>query len=135
MVFFHGFGASGGLEQWRTDGTAAGTVFLKEIFSREALEGELLPFFQTAAGGLFYFTALDRAVGMELFVSDGTPAGTRLVHDIFPGNHSFDPAPIQLTAVGDRVFFTADDGIHGRELWVSDSTTEGTRLVLDLFPS
>jgi ELWxxDGT repeat protein len=135
MIFFTGFGASGGIEQWRTDGTAAGTVFLKQIFSREALEGHPPTPFHVAAGGLFYFTALDPAVGMELFVSGGTPEGTRLVREIFPGNNPFDPAPIQLTAVGGRVFFTADDGIHGHELWVTDGTSEGTMMVLDIFPS
>jgi len=30
------------------------------------------------------------------FVSDGTPVGTRLVRDVFPGNCSFDPAPTRM---------------------------------------
>jgi ELWxxDGT repeat protein len=132
LTFFTGFGATGGLEQWRTDGTAAGTVFLKQIFTAEDLQGELLPMVKVAAGGLYYFTALDPAVGMELFVSEGK--STRLVRDIFPGRLPFDPAPMELVAVGNRVFFTADDGTHGRELWMSDGTLDGTRMVLDLFP-
>ena len=110
---------------------AAGTLFLKQIFTAEDLQRELLPS-QVAAGGLFYFTALDPAVGMELFVSNGTPEGTRLLRDIAPGNQPFDPAPTQLIAVGNRDYFTANDGVHGQELWISDGSTEGTRLVVDL---
>jgi ELWxxDGT repeat protein len=72
---------------------------------------------------------------MELFVSDGTPEGTRLVREIFPGSNPFDPAPSQLIALGNRVYFTADDSIHGNELWVTNGTAEGTMMVLDIFPS
>jgi ELWxxDGT repeat protein len=93
------------------------------------------PFVQATAGGQFFFTAFDPSAGPELLVSDGTPAGTRVVRDIFPGNIRFSPAPANLTAVGSLLFFTADDGIHGQELWLTDGTLDGTRQVIDLFPS
>jgi len=83
-----------------------------------------------AAGGSAYFTATDGIHGSELWASDGTPAGTRLVADICPGSCS--SIPDSLTVVGGQVFFLADDGIHGRELWKSDGSTAGTRLVKDL---
>ena len=82
------------------------------------------------AGGLVCFTATDGDHGRELWVTDGTTDGTRLVKDIRPG--SAGSAPKALTRVGSRLFFTADDGVHGRELWVSDGTAAGTRLVKDL---
>jgi ELWxxDGT repeat protein len=84
----------------------------------------------TRAGGLVYLTATDGTHGRELWVTDGTTDGTRLVKDIRPG--SAGSAPQALTRVGDRLFFTANDGAHGRELWVSDGTAAGTRLVKDL---
>ena len=83
------------------------------------------------AGGQLFFTADDPATtGRELWVSDGTEAGTHLVKDIRPG--LFGANPTGLTAIGDRLFFIADDGLTGRELWMSDGTEAGTILVRDL---
>jgi ELWxxDGT repeat protein len=72
------------------------------------------------------------AEGIELWVSDGTTAGTRLLKDINPG-----PAPsISSSFSGDLefngwIYFSANDGVHGNELWRSDGTTLGTTLVYD----
>ena len=89
------------------------------------------PHYTPVADRLFY-VAEDEG-GYELWVTNGTPQGTRRVLDIRPGPDGSFPA--ELTAAGDRIFFTANDGQHGRELWVSDGTPEGTRLVWDLNPS
>jgi ELWxxDGT repeat protein len=35
--------------------------------------------------GAFYFTTFDTASGVELWKSDGTPAGPSLVRDVLPG--------------------------------------------------
>jgi ELWxxDGT repeat protein len=78
------------------------------------------------------FTGQDPEHGLEIWATDGTPEGTRLVRDLRPGLGS--SIPNGLTSAGDRVFFTADDGTHGRELWESDGTPEGTRMVADLAP-
>jgi ELWxxDGT repeat protein len=84
----------------------------------------------THVGRVVFFSAADGTRGRELWVSDGTDAGTHLVRDINPGAAGSKPA--LLTRVGTRLFFTAQDGRHGRELWVSDGTRVGTRLVKDL---
>jgi ELWxxDGT repeat protein len=72
----------------------------------------------------------------ELWISDGTAEGTRLVRDINPGGNRqanvASSAPMFLTPVGDVVYFTADDGRTGRELWRTDGTTRGTYLVANL---
>ena len=86
----------------------------------------------TAAGDRVYFSATDGTHGRELWVTDGSASGTRLVRDIRPG--SAGSAPRSLTRVGPRLYFSADDGSHGRELWVTDGTRKGTRLVRDLTP-
>ena len=101
-----------GPELWRSDGTAEGTVMVKDIYPGPATSR---PSLLTAAGGRLYFGATDGEHGGELWESDGTEAGTRMVQDINPG-----PAPStpdQLTVVDGRLYFTADDGEHGRELW------------------
>src|SRR4051794_37537409 len=85
----------------------------------------------TAVNGALYFSADDGVHGRELWRSDGTAAGTRLVRDIRPGA---DPgATSWLTDVGGVLYFSADDGVHGRELWRSDRAT-GTTMVRDINP-
>ncbi len=54
-------------------------------------------------GGLFYFEGSDPQHGEEPWVSDGTPAGTRLLADLCPGYCA--SAPRAFTAIGDRVVF------------------------------
>src|ERR1700688_51286 len=76
---------------------------------------------------LSYF---DELVGAseQLWVSDGTVAGTHLVQSFGSG------AIFNLTTIGSRVYFTVDDGVHGSELWTSDGTAAGTMLVDDIHP-
>jgi ELWxxDGT repeat protein len=71
----------------------------------------------SVAGGLAYFAGSSSALGMEPWVTDGTPAGTRLLGDVNPGPGGSDCGG--FVATGDRVFFAADDGEHDRELWAA----------------
>ncbi len=64
----------------------------------------------------------------QLWITDGTAAGTRIVK-VFAGS-----AISQLIMVGARVYFSVDDGVHGQELWSSDGTAAGTVLVADINP-
>lgn len=77
-----------------------------------------------------FFSATDATNGEELWITDGTPAGTRLVKDINPGDGSSDPR--WLTRFNDKVVFSANDGENGQELWISDGTEEGTYMVKDI---
>jgi ELWxxDGT repeat protein len=69
----------------------------------------------TVFDGKIYFSARNGATGHEIWVTDGTIAGTELVADIWSGSEG--SAPRDLTVVNNRLYFTADDGKHGRELW------------------
>jgi ELWxxDGT repeat protein len=60
--------------------------------------------------------ARDVEHGMELWTSDGSAQGTRLVQDIAPGASW--SSPMGLTAVGQNLYFSAYESSHGRELWV-----------------
>jgi ELWxxDGT repeat protein len=70
--------------------------------------------------------SVDNNVGKELFISDGTPAGTKLLKDIWPGGG--DGNPQNLTLVGNKVFFCATDPVYGTAVWVTDGTIAGTMI-------
>lgn len=84
----------------------------------------------TAAGSKVFFTA-SAGNGLELYVSDGTAAGTHITKDINPAPNA-SSNPTDLTAVGDTLFFQANDGTNGAELWKSDGTAAGTVMVKDI---
>ena len=73
-----------------------------------------------SVGGKLFFISDALGYGWELWRSDGTAAGTRLVRIINPGRGNAYPG--SLTQVGRTLYFAADDGVHGRELWRTDST-------------
>ena len=111
---------------WRVDGdtvTRLGTF--GEHPSSQVLD--LVP-----VGSLVLFNVNDGQRGIELWATDGTPAGTRLIKDIAPG--PFSSNPTSLTPAGGKVFFSARDHAHGYELWESDGTAAGTRLAHDIAP-
>ena len=110
-------------ELWKSDGTAAGTVLVKDIqpgTGRYGYPYSSRPDQLTAVRGRLFFTADDGEHGRELWKSDGTAAGTVLVKDINPGVAG--SRPVYLTDVNGTLFFAADDGVHGQELWKSDGT-------------
>jgi len=112
-----------GLELWKSDGTAAGTVLVKDIWPGAFSSS---PSSLVDLGGTLFFEARDSTAGSELWKSDGTEAGTVLVKDILPGPAG--SSPIYLTVLGGTLFFRANGG-----LWKSDGTEAGTVLVKDIF--
>lgn len=122
---------STGRELWRSDGTFAGTWRVADV-NVGGSHGLTSPVYFTPdeARGRFWFVATARGDGRELFVSDGTTAGT-LQLEVNPGG----PAnPAELTLLDDgTLVFAAGDGVHGREPWRSDGTVNGTQLIADIF--
>lgn len=126
--YFQGNDGSSGYELWRSDGTSAGTVRVKDITSGA---GNGYPSNFTLAGDTLFFTANDGSSGYELWKSNGTEGGTVLVKDINPTGGS---SPDRLAAVGTTLYFAADDGTSGTEPWKSDGTMGGTVMVADINP-
>ncbi|MFN6567748.1 ELWxxDGT repeat protein [Dendronalium sp. ChiSLP03b] len=136
-LYFVADNGTSGKELWKSDGTAEGTVLVKDINPGSS---DSSIFFFTEINGTLYFYADDGTSGRELWKSDGTAEGTVLVKDINPGSGSSTivkddvEQSFQLISVNNTLYFLADDGTHGGELWQSDGTAEGTFLVEDINP-
>jgi ELWxxDGT repeat protein len=128
-LFFTATNATNGTELWRSDGTTAGTVMVKDINPGTA---NSLPLYLTNVDGIVYFRANDGTNGIELWRSNGTAAGTYMVKDIRPGTTS--TAIANLYNLNGVLYFSANDGTNGLELWKSNGTSAGTVMVKDIEP-
>lgn len=80
-----------------------------------------------------YFAAIQGGSGTELWITDGSGDGTRMVADINPSGNGL-PFGYNGVEAGGVTYFRANDGTRGMELWLSDGTEAGTRIVDDVYP-
>ncbi len=123
----------GGAEPWVTDGTIAGTRRVSDVRVGTSSSS---PRYFAGEGGRVLFRAYDGATskdhGYELWISDGTAKGTKLLKDIRKGPLSSYPS--YMTAYKGKVLFRAYTPATGYELWISDYTTAGTKLLKEIAP-
>lgn len=108
---------------FRSDGTSAGTFELSGPTSVS-----LQPWSRIGSGGRLYFQAID-ANGAELWSTDGSIAGTRMVKDLNPGAGS--SRPRDFINFNGLVYFHVDvvrNGFQVGDLWRTDGTEAGTEL-------
>ena len=115
MYFYADDGVNGN-ELWVSNGTENGTMMVKDLrvgAGDSTLNGVNSIFYQF--NGSMYFTASDGIHGLELWVTDGTEDGTRMVNDLYRNTgssyiHSF-------MTLGDKLIFAGYEPINGIELW------------------
>ena len=134
-LFFSANDGMTGAELWKSDGTTAGTVLVKDI----STVGSSSPNELAAVTGRLFFAADDGIHGNELWVSDGTGMGTVMVKDIGTNTDPYTPCfncsdPYDLTELNGSLIFRAYHDSRGQELWTSDGTELGTQLIKDIRP-
>lgn len=128
-VYFSANTKEKGKELWKTDGTASGTVIVKDI-NPDSEHGLGNSNFAILNNKLYFF-ANDGTNGMELWETDGTDANTKMVKDI-NGTNVSSINNSDLVVLKDELFFAANDGTSNVEVWKSDGTASGTVLLKDI---
>ncbi|WP_375769792.1 HYR domain-containing protein [Archangium gephyra] len=122
-LFFSAKDGLAGQELWKSDGTPAGTVRVKDIHPT----GDAYPQSPRDANGVLVFEAREPGTGRELWRSDGTAEGTVRLTDLRPGEADSVSGPFAVA--GSRVYFFTDPSTSPYELWTSDGTPAGARRV------
>lgn len=119
MLYFTADNGISGTELWKTDGTEEGTGLLKDIATGDYYYIGSNPADLGVYDGKLYFTAFTEEHGREIFVSDGTEAGTKLFEDNYSENIDSDPSGL-IVANGKLLFTVQYD-----ELWSFSSNNSG----------
>lgn len=109
-----------GTEPFISDGTSAGTFLVKDI-SPGGFTTYPKDFFYRNSNDRVYFSAerLTNGTDYELFISNGTSAGTNMVHEF---NTAGSSNPAGFVNYNFRVYFAADATNIGRELCYTNGT-------------
>ncbi len=126
-LFFSGSDDTNGSELWVSDGTDVGTHI---VINLSADVGGVLtsgaPKNLIVYKNKIYFTGRDDLHGTELFVTDGTAAGTQIVKDMEPGTAG--SVPTKSIEYNGNLYFSCYAGVAAG-FWKSDGTEAGTVLV------
>jgi ELWxxDGT repeat protein len=121
-LFFMGIDKGAFFQLWSTDGTEAGTKLVKTDYTLRTYSG-FLPNSMAVMNNKLYMSGYDSLTKTsQLWVSDGTKAGTTKVTNFAHGL-----SPARLYSFQNKLIMTGNDTItHAVELFVSDGTAAGT---------
>ncbi len=105
--------------------TLLATIGLGNRYSYHS-DAPKITFVAQLPNGKWLFTANDGTHGKELWVTNGTAAGTLMLRDIYAGNSSGIATNFEYKVIGNLLYFAANDGINGEELWVTNGTAAAT---------
>lgn len=104
-------------------------------------DSEFVAFESSSNEELYLFAATNPTTGRELWRTNGTPAGTSFVKDIYPGAESglgfgkndLNDSHVYLLSEEGGIWFTGRDE-QGAEPWFTDGTTGNTFQLKDINP-
>lgn len=110
-LYFGATSLASGYELWRSDGTAAGTILLEDVY---AGSNSSYAYSLGSSSNLFLFTAYHPSFGTELWKSNGTTGGTRMVQDIYSGDEGsiFSKGAV----LGNKFIFGGRNNFNGYEV-------------------
>jgi ELWxxDGT repeat protein len=133
-LYFTAFTSGGNEELWKTDGTAAGTVLVKDI---NPGSGTSFPKIKTVFKDQVYFTAQEPVTDLELWRTDDVEGAILAAGDPCPNNCSgaFYGTEERLFAEHNgKLYFRLSSAAGGYETWVSDGTVPGTAMFKNIKP-
>jgi ELWxxDGT repeat protein len=107
------FNATDGL--WETDGTVTGTKAVKSGFTYTE--------YMAVSGGVLYFSGRTSTENSQLWASDGTAGGTRVINNINPNISVY---ANWLTPYDNNLLFSARNSSGVYTLWKTNGTEVGT---------
>lgn len=123
-IYFYGDDGTQGIELWKSDGTISGTVQVKNInlFPYKGMaDTPNLRNIVVTSNNKIIFHATDTTYGDEIWISDGTEIGTKIIKDITPGNYGSVQGTEKYVVYDDKVLFNI-----GNELYITDGTEQNT---------
>ena len=127
-VYFRGSDTTHGTELWVTDGTSSGTKLLKDINTVASLNRSSAPWGFTLFKNKIYFSATDTSSNIELWVSDGTSAGTNLFKELRSGR-VYGGAARLFMVYKNHLYMKAQLDTGGWQLIRCDGTASGITVV------
>jgi ELWxxDGT repeat protein len=135
-AFFLGTGGGTAFGLWETNGTPGGTAEVKDLSAYPGAADLYAGGGIAASGGNLYFATQDGSGGVDLWVTNGTAGGTRIVKDFSApaagSSYGNSPTVGELTPFAGKLAFVADTGTDGPQVWITDGTSGGTQMLTDI---
>lgn len=121
LLYFVGMETSQQSSLWKTDGTSAGTVKIRDMEI-----GLFKPEYMMIVNGMLFFIAGSYENGQDLWRSDGTELGTVKIKDMDPASGNISLG--SLKDIDDVLYFSIRN-TDSMEIWKTDGSDDGLMLV------